>query len=86
MRIIGPNCFGIVNTDPTVSMNATFAADRPFPGGIGFGSQSGGLGIAILGEARDRESVSSSFVSMGNKADMSGNDLLTWWENDDATK
>ena len=86
MRLVGPNCFGVINTDPTVSMNATFAAHRPFPGAIGFASQSGGLGIAILAEARSRGLGLSSFVSMGNKADVSGNDLLAWWEQDDATR
>ncbi len=86
MRIIGPNCFGVINTDPGVSMNATFAAEKPIPGAIGFASQSGGLGIAILSEARSRGLGLSGFVSMGNKADVSGNDLLTWWEQDDATR
>ena len=86
MRLVGPNCFGVINTDPTVSMNATFAADTPFRGKIGFASQSGGLGIAILAEARSRGLGLSSFISMGNKADVSGNDLLTWWEQDDDTE
>lgn len=85
MRLIGPNCFGVINTEPSVSMNATFAADAPFAGKLGFASQSGGLGIAILAEARSRGLGLSSFVSMGNKADVSGNDLLVWWEEDDAT-
>jgi len=86
MRVVGPNCFGIINTDPAVSMNATFAADQPIAGAIGFASQSGGLGIAILAEARSRGLGLSGFVSMGNKADVSGNDLLTWWEQDEATR
>ena len=85
MRMVGPNCFGIINTDPAVSMNATFAADPPRPGKVGFVSQSGGLGIAILAEAAARGMGLSSFVSMGNKADVSGNDLLQWWEDDPAT-
>jgi len=85
MRLIGPNCFGIVNTDPDISMNATFAREAPARGRIGFGSQSGGLGIAILAEASERGLGLSSFVSMGNKADVSGNDLVTWWEDDDST-
>jgi acetate---CoA ligase (ADP-forming) len=85
MRLIGPNCFGVINTDPKVSMNATFSAELPTAGAIGFASQSGGLGIAILGEARNRDLGLSSFVSMGNKGDVSGNDLLTWWEQDEAT-
>jgi len=85
MRVVGPNCFGVVNTDPDVSMNATFAATKPEVGRVGFASQSGGLGIAILEEARTRGLGLSTFVSMGNKADMSGNDFLEWWEQDDAT-
>ncbi|MHB8682530.1 MAG: bifunctional acetate--CoA ligase family protein/GNAT family N-acetyltransferase [Acidimicrobiales bacterium] len=85
MRIVGPNCFGVVNTEPSVSMNATFAPTAPVPGPVGFASQSGGLGIAILGEAAQRGIGLSSFVSMGNKADVSANDLLQWWEQDPAT-
>jgi len=85
MRMVGPNCFGVLNTAPAVSMNATFAADVPIAGRVGFASQSGGLGIAILAEAKSRDLGLSSFVSLGNKADISGNDLLTWWEQDDDT-
>jgi acetate---CoA ligase (ADP-forming) len=85
MRVVGPNCFGVINTSPDVSMNATFAAQLPLPGRVGFASQSGGLGIAILAEASARGLGLSSFVSMGNKADVSGNDLLQWWEDDAAT-
>jgi acetyl coenzyme A synthetase (ADP forming)-like protein len=85
MRMVGPNCFGVLNTDPEISMNATFARDTPTAGRLGFASQSGGLGIAILAEARKRGIGLSSFVSMGNKADVSGNDLLSWWGEDDDT-
>jgi acetyl coenzyme A synthetase (ADP forming)-like protein len=85
MRVVGPNCFGVLNTDPQVSMNATFAPAVPVPGRVGFASQSGGLGIAILAEAAQRGMGLSSFVSMGNKADVSGNDLLLWWEQDPRT-
>ena len=85
MRAVGPNCFGVLNTDPAISMNATFAKDTPTAGDLGFASQSGGLGIAILAEAKKRGIGLSSFVSMGNKADVSGNDLLSWWSEDDAT-
>jgi acetyl coenzyme A synthetase (ADP forming)-like protein len=85
MRLIGPNCFGVVNADPAVSLNATFAAQVPPVGRIGFASQSGGLGIAILSEADRRGLGLSAFVSMGNKADVSSNDLLTWWEADPGT-
>lgn len=86
MRIVGPNCFGVVNTDPSVSMNATFAPTSPVTGPLGFASQSGGLGIALLREVRARGLGLSSFVSTGNKADVSANDLLSWWEQDPATK
>lgn len=85
MRVVGPNCFGVLNSDPAVQLNATFAPECPRRGRVGFASQSGGLGIAILAEARARGLGLSSFVSMGNKADVSGNDLLAWWEEDPAT-
>ena len=86
MRIVGPNCFGVINTDPSVSMNATFAPTSPIQGPLGFVSQSGGLGIALLREVTSRALGLSSFVSTGNKADISSNDLLSWWEQDPATK
>lgn len=85
MRLVGPNCMGVANTDPKVSMNATFSATAPVPGTVGFCSQSGGLGIAILGECARRGLGLSTFVSMGNKADVSGNDLLQYWESDPST-
>jgi succinyl-CoA synthetase alpha subunit len=85
MRVIGPNCLGVLNTAPDVRLDATFAADTPPPGNLGFFSQSGGLGIAMI-EAAGRLSLGiSSFVSAGNKADVSGNDLLEYWEQDPAT-
>jgi acetyl coenzyme A synthetase (ADP forming)-like protein len=84
-RLIGPNCLGVLNLDPEVALNATFAASRPPAGKIGFLSQSGGLGIALI-EAADRLRLGlSTFVSVGNKADISGNDLLEYWEHDPAT-
>ncbi len=85
MRLVGPNCMGVINTSPDISMNATFAPDQPVRGRVGFSSQSGGLGIAILAEASERGIGISSFVSMGNKADISGNDLLAYWEDDKDT-
>ena len=85
MRLVGPNCMGVVNTAPDVSMNATFAPVAPLRGRLGFSSQSGGLGIAILSEATRRDLGMSSFVSVGNKADVSGNDLLRYWEEDAGT-
>jgi acetyl coenzyme A synthetase (ADP forming)-like protein len=85
MRLIGPNCLGVLNLDPVVKLNVTFAASRPPAGRIGFLSQSGGLGIALM-EAADRLDLGlSTFVSVGNKADISGNDLLEYWEHDPAT-
>lgn len=85
MRLIGPNCMGVVNTDPDVAMNATFSPYAPRPGRVGFASQSGALGIELLAEAERLGLGISTFVSMGNKADVSGNDLLQYWEGDDRT-
>lgn len=86
IRMIGPNCMGIVNMSEGVRLNATFAPVPPEPGPIGFSSQSGGLGIAILEEAGRRGLGVTTFVSVGNKADVSGNDLLQYWEDDPATE
>src|SRR5664280_107936 len=85
MRLVGPNCIGVVNTEPAVRLNATFAPTPPRPGPIGFLSQSGGLGIALLERATALEVGVSTFVSVGNQADVSTNDLLWWWEQDSAT-
>jgi len=85
MRVVGPNCLGIVNTDPTVSLNASLAPLPPLAGRAGFFCQSGALGVAILGEASRRGIGVSTFVSAGNRADVSGNDLLQYWETDPAT-
>lgn len=85
MRLIGPNCMGIINTDPTSSMNATFAPAMPPPGRMGFYSQSGALGLAIIDYATHLGMGISTFVSIGNKADISGNDLLEYWEADPRT-
>ncbi|HET7465335.1 MAG TPA: GNAT family N-acetyltransferase [Candidatus Dormibacteraeota bacterium] len=86
MRLVGPNCMGIINTAPEVSLDATFAPDRPVRGDIGFLSQSGGLGIAVMAHAQALGSGISSFVSVGNKADLSGNDFLQYWEADRETR
>lgn len=85
MRLVGPNCMGIVNTDPKVSMNAQFAPLSPAHGRVGFLSQSGALGIAVIEHANRLGLGMSSFVSVGNKADISGNDLLQYWEADKNT-
>ncbi|WP_327022115.1 bifunctional acetate--CoA ligase family protein/GNAT family N-acetyltransferase [Micromonospora sp. NBC_01739] len=85
MRVIGPNCLGVANTDPTVRLNATLAPRLPVPGRVGIFSQSGAFGVALLAEADRRGLGLSSFVSAGNRADVSGNDLLQYWQDDPAT-
>ena len=85
MRLIGPNCMGIVNTDPAVLLDATFAPGVPPVGRVGFSSQSGALGLAIIEYANSLGLGISTFVSVGNKADISGNDLLRYWEADEGT-
>jgi acetyl coenzyme A synthetase (ADP forming)-like protein len=85
-RMIGPNCMGIISTDPAVRMNASFSPTPARPGTIGFVSQSGALGVAILNLAEDLGLGISQFASMGNKADVSGNDLLEYWEDDPGTR
>jgi|CXWL01.1.fsa_nt_gi acetyl coenzyme A synthetase (ADP forming)-like protein len=86
VRMIGPNCMGVINTDPDVRLNATFAPVPAKAGSIGFVSQSGALGVAILNVADDMGLGLTQFVSMGNKADVSGNDLLEFWEHDPETE
>jgi acetate---CoA ligase (ADP-forming) len=85
MRLIGPNCMGIANTNPSVLLDATFAPGIPPSGRVGFSSQSGALGLAIMEFASSLGLGISTFVSVGNKADISGNDLLRYWESDDDT-
>ncbi|GGL18924.1 bifunctional acetate--CoA ligase family protein/GNAT family N-acetyltransferase [Planomonospora parontospora] len=85
LRVVGPNCLGIANTDPAVRLNATLAATVPGRGRVGFFSQSGALGTALLQRVAQRGMGISSFVSAGNRADVSGNDLLQYWEEDAAT-
>ena len=82
MRLVGPNCMGIINTNPDVSLNATFAPVMPPNGRAAFVSQSGALGLSVLDHAREYGIGISQFVSVGNKADVSGNDLLEEWEHD----
>ncbi|TDC46626.1 GNAT family N-acetyltransferase [Jiangella ureilytica] len=86
MRIVGPNCLGIVNTDPAYSLNASLATTLPPAGRVGFFAQSGALGSAILGDGAARGLGVSTFVSAGNRADVSGNDLLQYWRDDPATE
>ena len=85
MRVVGPNCLGIANTAPTISLNASLAPVSPMRGRVGFFCQSGTLGVVVVNEAARRGLGMSTFVSAGNRADVSGNDLLQYWESDDAT-
>jgi acetate---CoA ligase (ADP-forming) len=85
MRLVGPNCMGVVNTDPTIRLNATFAPVAPPSGNIGMFSQSGALGIAIFDHLRRRKLGLSSFISAGNRADVSNNDLIAYWAEDAQT-
>ena len=86
MRMVGPNCMGVINAHPDVLMNATFAPYMPPFGHAGFVSQSGALGLSVIDYAREYGIGISQFVSVGNKADVSGNDLLEAWEHDDSVK
>ncbi len=83
MRVVGPNCLGLVNTDPAVRLNATFAAMTMRPGRLGVISQSGALGIAVVSAAARWGLGISQFVSVGNRADVSNNDVLLAWERDE---
>ena len=85
MRMVGPNCMGVLNTDPAIRLNATFSPIEPPHGNIGMFSQSGALGIAILDLARVRNLGLSSFVSGGNRADVSNNDLIAYYAEDPNT-
>jgi acyl-CoA synthetase (NDP forming)/GNAT superfamily N-acetyltransferase len=85
MRVVGPNALGVANTDPQVRLNATLAPDLPGQGRVGFFSQSGALGVALLSAATERGIGFSTFVSAGNRADLSGNDVLQYWQTDPAT-
>lgn len=85
VRMVGPNCLGVMNLDPEVRLNATFSPTSSEPGRVAFMSQSGALGVAILDYSRELGLGLSSFVSVGNKADVSGNDLLEFWEQDPNT-
>ncbi|WFE34397.1 bifunctional GNAT family N-acetyltransferase/acetate--CoA ligase family protein [Micromonospora sp. WMMD975] len=85
MRVVGPNCLGVANTDPAVRLNATLAPVLPAAGRVGVFSQSGAFGVALLAEASRRGLGLSSFVSAGNRADVSGNDLLQYWQDDPGT-
>ncbi|MGV9560431.1 bifunctional acetate--CoA ligase family protein/GNAT family N-acetyltransferase [Streptomyces sp. NPDC003522] len=85
MRVVGPDSLGVSNTEPRLCLDATFAAGRPLPGTAGLAVQSGGVGIALL-EGLSRLGIGvSTFASLGDKYDVSGNDMLQWWESDGRT-
>ncbi len=86
MRLVGPNCLGVLNTDPAYSMNATFAPVMPPPGPVSFMSQSGAMGVTILDYAAEYGIGINDFISVGNKADISGNDLIEYWRDDPETR
>ncbi len=86
MRMVGPNCMGVLNTAPAFSMNATFAPSWPPAGGVSMLSQSGALGLAMLDRAVALHMGIADFVSVGNKADVSANDLLSYWADDPKTR
>jgi acyl-CoA synthetase (NDP forming)/GNAT superfamily N-acetyltransferase len=84
MRLVGPDCFGVAV--PGIGLDATFAASRLRPGVAGLMSQSGGVGVALASQLSRLGVGISSFASVGSKLDVSGNDMLMWWEHDDVTK
>ncbi|MBI3982448.1 MAG: CoA-binding protein, partial [Gemmatimonadetes bacterium] len=86
VRMVGPNCMGVMNTADDVRMNATFAPATPPRGPVAFMSQSGAMGLSVLDYAESLNIGISMFVSAGNKADLSGNDFLEYWRDDPATK
>lgn len=85
-RMVGPNCMGVIGTDDEIKLNATFVAEQPERGYIGFLSQSGALGAAILNQLRESYIRLSQFISVGNKADINENDILEYWQNDENIK
>ena len=85
LRMVGPNCLGLLDTDPEVRLNATFAGARVPAGRLAISSQSGAIGIALLGHAAARRLGVSSFASLGERLDVSTNDLLELWEEDERT-
>jgi len=86
IRMIGPNCMGIINTDPAIRLNATFSPVYPPTGRVAFSTQSGALGLAILEYVTRRNLGMSTFASIGNKADVSSNDLIQFWAHDTRTE
>ncbi|MDR3666635.1 MAG: acetate--CoA ligase family protein [Ignavibacteriaceae bacterium] len=85
-RLVGPNCMGVINTFDEIKLNATFVAEKPIMGHTAFLSQSGAIGAAVLNSLRETDIKFGHFISVGNKADISENDLLGFWNNDDRIK
>src|SRR4029078_10268991 len=85
VRMIGPSCMGMINTDTAIALNATFSPVYPPQGRVAMSTQSGALGLAILDYARTMNLGISTFVSVGNKADVSSNDLIQYWAEDPRT-
>lgn len=86
LRLVGPNCLGVINTQADISMNATFAPTMPPAGPVAFMSQSGAMGLSVLDYAGSLGIGISMFVSAGNKGDVSGNDLVEYWRDDPGTE
>ncbi len=86
MRMVGPNCMGVLNAAPDIALDATFAPTWPPPGNVSMVTQSGALGITMLDHAASLNIGIAGFVSVGNKADVSSNDLLSYWADDPATE
>lgn len=86
IRLVGPNCLGVINTDPQIRLDASFLPTPPATGGLAVASQSGAVGIAMLDHLSRTGTGVSSFVSLGNKADVSGNDLIAYWYDDPDTR
>jgi acetate---CoA ligase (ADP-forming) len=86
MRLIGPNCLGVINTDPAVGLNSTFSNILPPRGTLSISSHSGALGLALLDYVKSNNLGIANFASIGNRIDISSNDLLEFWEDDDNTK
>ncbi|MEU4689933.1 GNAT family N-acetyltransferase [Actinoplanes sp. NPDC023714] len=86
IRLAGPNCIGVINTDPAVRLNASFAPASPPPGGLAVATQSGAVAVAVMEHAGRTGCGVSTLVSLGNKADVSGNDLIAYWHDDPATR
>lgn len=85
-RLVGPNCMGVINTLEEIKLNATFVAEKPECGAIGFLSQSGALGAAVLNSLRETDIKFAHFISVGNKADINENDVISYWQSDDNIK